>query len=98
MNPWKGHTPSFSLTTTRSGKKREYSPIVNFDYDIIGPNAMCDVKKHMRLRGRRRPPNPREPVPSVPLIGKAEETSLRYGGLRGSFGVAHLLLLYLLRS
>jgi len=31
-----------------------------------------------------RPPNPGEPVPSVPPIGEADGTLLRYGGLRAA--------------
>ena len=30
------------------------------------------MMKHMRRRGRPQPPNPGEPVPSVPPVGKAE--------------------------
>ena len=30
------------------------------------------MMKHMRRRGRSQPPNPGEPVPSVPPVGKAE--------------------------
>jgi len=42
------------------------------------------MKKHMRRRGRPQPPNPGEPVPSVPPIGKADGAPLRYGGLRAA--------------
>jgi len=38
----------------------------------------------MRRRGRPQPPNPREPVPSVPTVGNAAGAPLRYGGLRAA--------------
>jgi len=35
------------------------------------------------------PPDPGEPVPSVPPIGKADGSPLRYGGLRTAFRTVH---------
>jgi len=36
--------------------------------------------------GRPWPPDPREPVPSVPPVGEADGTPLRYGGFRAASG------------
>jgi hypothetical protein len=35
-------------------------------------------------RGRPSPPDPREPVPSVPPVGEADGTPLRYGGFKAA--------------
>ena len=35
------------------------------------------------------PPHPGEPVPSVPPIGEADETSLRYGGFQAASCTRH---------
>jgi len=40
--------------------------------------------KYLRRQGRPQPPNPREPIPSVPPIGKADGAPLCYGGLRAA--------------
>jgi len=39
----------------------------------------------MRPKAALSPRTPREPVPSVPPIGKADGAPLRYGGLRAAF-------------